>query len=151
MNFATAVKTCLSKYVTFYGRAVRSEFWWFFLFTFVGNMVLSWADIALFGTVETGPGSIYGSTNMPILSGLFSLAMLLPGLAVSVRRLHDINRSGWWLLIALIPVIGVIVLIVFYATDGTRGDNRFGPDPKGGAGGAGDDYAPSSIPNVPRN
>jgi uncharacterized membrane protein YhaH (DUF805 family) len=152
MTFGQAVKTCFSKYVTFSGRAARSEFWWWALFVFVTNMVLSWIDIALFGTTEVAPGSFSGSTDTPILSGIFGLAVLLPGLAVAVRRLHDRDKSGWWILIWLIPIVGWIILIVWYATEGTRGANRFGPDPLGGdeihGGGAG--LTASSIPSVPR-
>lgn len=153
MTFVESVKTCFSKYVTFSGRAVRSEFWWWVLFVFVANMVLTWVDIALFGVVETGPGSIAGSTSTPIFSGLFGLATLLPGISVSVRRMHDTNRSGWWLWIALIPIIGFILLIVWFATDGTRGPNNYGFDPKdsSGSGDMGGGYEPSNVPNVPRS
>lgn len=135
MTFGTSVKTCFSKYVTFSGRAVRSEFWWFILFVMVGNMVLAFVDSFLFGTVVAVEGGFEASTNTPILSGIFGLATFLPALSVAVRRLHDVNKSGWWYWIALIPVIGIILLIVWWATDGTRGQNTYGPDPKGGAGG----------------
>lgn len=149
MNFQTSVKTCFSKYVTFSGRAQRSEFWWFVLFVWLVSIVLSMVDSFVFGTTVTTEYGFEASTNTPIFSGLFSLAVLLPTISVAVRRLHDINRSGWWYWIALIPLIGFIVLIVFFATDGTRGANRFGADPKGGPTDGGD-YASSSVPNVPR-
>ncbi len=129
MTFQESIKTCLSKYVTFSGRAQRSEFWWFVLFSFVGSIVLSWVDIALFGSTTVSPGSISGSTDTPVLSGLFSLALLLPSISVTVRRLHDLDKSGWWFWLWLIPLIGWIILIVWYATGGVRGENRFGPDP----------------------
>lgn len=153
MDIATSIKTCFSKYVTFSGRASRSEFWWFALFVFAANIVLSIVDSVLFGTVTTGPGSFEAQTNTPILSGLFGLAILLPYISVMVRRLHDTDRSGWWYWIILVPLIGFILLIVWWASKGTNGDNRFGHDPLGGsgdpAGGMDQDaYAPSSIPTV---
>ncbi|HEY8353780.1 MAG TPA: DUF805 domain-containing protein [Methylophilaceae bacterium] len=110
MNFADAIKVCFNKYADFSGRARRSEFWWFFLFYFVGNIVL---------------GSISS-----VLGLLFVLATIVPGLAVGARRLHDTNRSGWWQLIGLIPLIGFIVLIVLFAQEGQSGDNQYGPPAK---------------------
>ena len=154
MTFSESVKTCFSKYVTFSGRARRSEFWWFALFVFGGQIVLSWLDIALWGTTEVAPGSISGSTDTPILSGLFGLATLLPMISVAVRRLHDRNKSGWWYWLALIPLVGFIILIVWWATEGTRGPNSYGPDPLGNDGGGyggGESYGSSSIPTVPRD
>lgn len=115
MGFQDAVRACLTKYADFTGRSARSEFWYFFLFNFVVQFVLS-----LLGNMI----SIFG-----ILSGLVALALLLPGLAVSVRRLHDIDRSGWWLLIGFVPLVGAILLIVWDCTAGTPGDNRFGRNP----------------------
>lgn len=153
MTFGQSIRTCFSKYVTFSGRASRSEFWWFALFVIVTQIVLSWVDIALFGTVETGPGSIAGSTNTPILSSLFSLATVLPFLSVIVRRLHDGDRSGWWYWLALIPLVGIIILIVWWATEGTRGPNRYGEDPLNGGDtghGGGEGLTASAIPPVQR-
>ncbi|HHB81462.1 MAG TPA: DUF805 domain-containing protein, partial [Aliiroseovarius sp.] len=85
--------------------------------------------------------------------GLFMLATFLPNISVMVRRLHDTDRSGWWYWIVLVPLIGFILLIVWFASKGTTGDNRFGPDPLGGQGGfgGGDDYRRSDIPSVPRS
>ncbi|SMF02245.1 Uncharacterized membrane protein YhaH, DUF805 family [Tistlia consotensis] len=114
-----AVRACLQNYATFSGRAARPEFWWWVLALFLASLVLSVIDYLLFGH---GRGPI---------SSLFSLAVLLPNLAVGARRLHDGERSGWWLLIGFLPVIGVIVLIVFFVQDGTVGPNRYGADPKG--------------------
>ena len=150
MDFMTSVKTCFSKYVTFSGRAQRSEFWWFVLFTFVVSMVLSVVDSVLFGTTTTTATSFESSTDTPIFSGLFSLAVLLPGISVAVRRLHDTDRSGWWYWLLLIPLIGFIILVVWFASKGTDGDNRFGPDPLGGDSSAGGDFQKSSIPPVER-
>lgn len=115
MDFQTAVKTCFQKYAEFSGRARRSELWWFILFNLIVAAILSLLD---------------GGSN--ILSGIYNLAVLLPSLAVGARRLHDIGRSGWWLLIGLIPVIGLIVLIYFYVQPGERGPNPYGPDPLDG-------------------
>jgi uncharacterized membrane protein YhaH (DUF805 family) len=134
MTFSEAVKSCLSNYATFTGRASRSEFWFFWLFTLLVLIVASIIDSAL-GTSftmtnpATGLDQSAGYGYIYLISGL---ALLLPSLAVAVRRLHDTDRSGWWLLIGLIPLIGAIVLIVWYATKGTSGDNRYGSDPLGG-------------------
>lgn len=117
MNMIEAVKACFSKYVTFSGRARRAEYWWFVLFTTLVSIVLTIIDLGVMGS------------EMGLLSNLWSLAVLLPSLAAGSRRLHDTDRSAWWLLIALIPLIGIIVLIVFFAQKGTDGGNRFGPDP----------------------
>jgi len=106
----------LKKYAVFDGRARRSEFWYFGLFNFVISIVLSLVE----GLVGS-PG---------IVAGIFALAVLLPGIGVSIRRLHDTNRSGWWILIAFVPFIGVIVLLVFMVQDSQSEDNAFGPNPK---------------------
>lgn len=95
MNFQQSIKLCFSKYADFNGRASRPEYWWFALFIFLGGAILS-----MVGNV---------------LPGVFAVATLLPSLAVAARRLHDTERSGWWLLIGLLPMVGFIVLIVFLA------------------------------------
>jgi uncharacterized membrane protein YhaH (DUF805 family) len=115
----------LRKYATFTGRARRKEFWFFQLFVLLIVMVLSLADRML--------GMLDDETGFGPLSGLFSLAMFIPSLAVSVRRLHDTDRTGWWALLYFVPLLGFLVLLVFFILDGTRGTNRFGEDPKGGA------------------
>ena len=114
----------LKNYVGFSGRSRRSEYWYFTLFYLVIAIVLSVLDGIVFGGSVDGKGT-------PVLSGLFMLAMLLPSIAVGIRRLHDTDRSGWWLLIGMIPILGAIVLIVFFVQDSKPGDNRFGPNPKG--------------------
>lgn len=119
-TFMGAVKTCLSKYATFEGRARRPEFWWFALFTFAGSMVASFLDVAIFGA----------ASDAGLLSAVFSLAMLIPSIAVGVRRLHDTDRVGWWYLMVFIPLIGFIVLLIFFIQRGTEGPNRFGPEPR---------------------
>ena len=118
MDFVSAVKTCFNKYVTFSGRAVRSEFWYFILFLLTGHLITWQLDSMLFPTSAYSP-----------LSSIFSLVTFLPNLAVSVRRLHDIDKSGWWVLLSFIPVIGTIILIIWFCKAGTPGPNRFGPDP----------------------
>lgn len=149
MDFQTAVKTCFSKYVTFSGRAARSEFWWFVLFVWVVQLVLTVVDSTVFGTVTTTEGGFEASTNMPILSGLFALATFLPTISVVVRRLHDKDRTGWWYWIALVPLVGMLLLLFWFVTEGTRGANTYGPDPLGDQPDDFDDsYAPSSIPRV---
>lgn len=156
MNMIEAVKTVFSKYVVFKGRARRAEYWWFVLFYMIANIILQQIDIMLFGTTETVSGdgsySYSGSTDFPLFSGVFGLATLLPMLGVAVRRLHDINKSGWWLLIGFIPLIGAIILIVWMATGGDKGANRFGNDPIDGSGddpsGGEPEYTATSIPSV---
>ncbi|MEQ8368556.1 MAG: DUF805 domain-containing protein [Roseicyclus sp.] len=124
MDFMTAVRTCLGKYVTFSGRAQRSEYWWWALFSFGGNVVLQFVDGVLFGSV--------GGQQIGVLAPLFSLAVFLPSISVGVRRLHDLDKSGWWLLIALVPLIGFLVLLYFFVQRGTEGSNQFGADPLAG-------------------
>ena len=112
----------LRKYATFSDRARRSEYWYFTLVYLVAAVILSVIDVAT--------GLYSQSTGIGLLSGIFAIAMILPSLAVTVRRLHDTDRSGWWLLIALIPLLGAIVLLVFMVLDSDAGSNRFGPNPK---------------------
>ena len=121
----------IKKYVVFSGRARRKEFWMFALFNFVISTVLSIIDNAAGLSNSTGSG---------VLGSIYSLAVLLPSLAVAARRLHDTNRSALWLLLIFVIVIGWIVLLVFSIQEGNAGDNQYGPDPKAaerfGAGGA---------------
>ena len=118
MSFMDAVRSCFAQYVGFSGRARRSEFWYFYLFTIILSVVASVLQRAV------------SSSSSGFITGIVALAIILPSLAVGVRRLHDTSRSGWWLLIGLIPIIGTIVLIVFYVQD-SHGDNQYGPSPKG--------------------
>jgi len=121
MNFADAVKSVLTlNYANFNGRASRSEFWWYVLFVIIVVVVLALVDNLIFV-------HIIGS---PILGPLFSLATIIPGIAVSVRRLHDKDKSGWFILLSLIPLIGAIILLVWYAGEGTPGANQYGPQPQ---------------------
>ncbi|MDF2978288.1 MAG: rane protein [Actinomycetospora sp.] len=119
----------LKQYADFSGRARRTEFWMFVLFNAIAYVVLALIDV-LIGTASfaaTGTGFQFGGG---LLSGLYSLAVLIPSLAVAVRRLHDTDRTGWWILIGLVPIVGGIVLLVFYCIAGTPGPNQYGPDPK---------------------
>jgi len=114
----------LKRYAEFSGRSRRTEYWMFALFNFLFSLVPYLIGLAL----------IINNNNLGmvliVLSVVYDLAVLVPGLAVAVRRLHDTDKSGWWLLIAFVPIIGSIVLLVFLCTDGTPGDNQFGPNPK---------------------
>ena len=119
MDFQTAIRTVLkNKYATFSGRAARSEYWWFALFCFVVSLILTAIDIVLLS-----------SESFLTFDTIFSLAVLVPSIAVGVRRLHDLGRSGWWLLIILIPLIGILILLYFFVQKGTAGPNEHGPDP----------------------
>lgn len=107
MTFTESIRTCFTKYANFNGRAVRSEYWWFVLFSVLVSSALHLIN----------PSDLLG--------GIFSLAILLPSLAVAARRLHDTNRSGWFLLLNLIPIIGWIILLVWYVQKGTEGFNQY--------------------------
>lgn len=130
VDFKTSVTTCLSKYATFSGRAVRSELWWFVLFNIILSIVAGVLDRTLFGVhdmrTSMGDGSMGFNYQPSLFGSVVSLALLLPNLAVAARRLHDIDKSGWWMLIGIIPVIGWLVLIYWYVQEGTKGSNRFG-------------------------
>lgn len=115
----------LKNYAVFQGRARRTEFWMFVLINFVVAFVLTLVDMVL-GTMTS---SGYG-----MLGTLYGLAVLVPSIAVSVRRLHDTNRSGWWYLLIFVPLIGTIALLVFFVQDSQPENNRFGPNPKSGGG-----------------
>ncbi|MBC7139389.1 MAG: DUF805 domain-containing protein [Defluviimonas sp.] len=114
MDFQTAVRTCFNRYATFTGRARRPELWWFALFNLLAGAVLAVVDAVL---------------GFEFFSSIYSLLVLLPSLAVGARRLHDIGRSGWWQLLSLIPVIGVLVLIYWYIQPGDPEANEYGPPP----------------------
>ncbi len=123
LSFGQAVESALKKkYATFTGRARRSEYWFFALFTFIVYIVAMILDNVLGLTIE---GLGYG-----VLYCLCALGLLLPNLAVTIRRLHDIGRSGWWVLIGIIPLIGAIVLLVLVCTDSKPEANKYGPSPK---------------------
>ena len=112
----------LKKYAVFSGRSQRKEYWYYSLFYAVLYIGLGIFDVMI--------GTFSASTGAGFFSGIYGLVHFIPNISVSVRRLHDTNRSGWWLLIALVPLVGIIVLIFFLASDSTAGENNFGSNPK---------------------
>ena len=106
------LKVVRDNYANFNGRASRQEYWMFFLFNIIFAIVAGFVD---------------GFLGLGFLSLLYSVAVLIPSLAVGVRRLHDVNKSGWWLFISLIPIIGAIWLIILFCTDSKQGENNYGP------------------------
>lgn len=112
----------MKKYAVFNGRARRKEYWMFALFSSVILVVLT--------VIDNSTGTFDPEVGLGLLGGLYTLAVLIPGIAVSVRRLHDTNRSGWWVPIVLIPLVGAIVLLVFTVQDSQSGENQYGPNPK---------------------
>lgn len=120
MNFPQAISTCIQKYAVFSGRAKRSEYWYWALLTV--PMVFILEQIDPFAT-----HTLYGTFS--IISTIFSLVIFLPTIAVTARRLHDTNKSGWWQLIAIIPILGIIVLIVFLAQKGSDEANIYDEQP----------------------
>ncbi|MFV0514214.1 MAG: DUF805 domain-containing protein [Jhaorihella sp.] len=126
MGFQDAVRTCLSKYATFSGRAGRPEYWYFVLFLFLANLLLGIVDGLLFGgEVRIEPGSVSAQSNGPLVS-LFSLAMLVPSLAAGWRRMHDTGRSGLYLLYPLIVMVGLSLFLGFMAGFGNLAAGNFG-------------------------
>lgn len=114
MGFSEAIKSVFSQYATFTGRASRSEYWYFTLFNLIVYI-----------------GSIILSVVIPLILMLymvFSIAVIIPGIAVGVRRLHDIGKSGWWYLIVFIPLIGMVILLIWFVMSGTVGPNEYGED-----------------------
>lgn len=145
MSFIESLRTVLSKYAVFSGRARRSEYWWYTLAYWIVLTVL-YAVLVLPGytayLTATMEWSMAGDPAAPLptmpgslmvgyaVTSIFTLALLLPSLGVTVRRLHDTGRSGFWVFLGLVPVVGAIILIVWEATAGTPGPNQYGPDPK---------------------
>jgi len=134
MTFGESIRTCFSKFLTWQGRAARSEYWYFVLFCFLCQIAAGVVDGVL------GTGFKYMNPVTGVEQSMFygwvyvltGLALFLPQLAALVRRLHDTDRSGWWYWIALIPLVGIILLIVWLASRGTSGPNRYGADPLDG-------------------
>jgi uncharacterized membrane protein YhaH (DUF805 family) len=127
VGFVSAVSSFWRNYATFRGRARRSEYWFVSLFLFLTNLAAAVIDFVLLGNdverfLANGGGGIVGL--------VWILATVVPALAVQVRRLHDTNKSGWWVLIGLVPLAGSIVLLVFSVQDSISGDNNYGPSPK---------------------
>lgn len=107
---------CLKQYADFSGRARRTEYWMFTLFNAIISLIL---------------GFVLATIGLVFLSYIYSIAILIPSLAVCIRRLHDIGKSGWWYLIGFVPVVGTIVLLIWFCTDSQPGNNEWGPNPKG--------------------
>ncbi len=117
MNFWEAINSAFKNYATFKGRACRSEFWYFFLFCILISLIAQQIDFALHQN-ESGA-----------ISGIVSIILLVPGIALQVRRLHDIGKSGWWFFLNLIPLLGQIALIVFSCMRGHAETNQYGDNP----------------------
>lgn len=115
-------KVVFENYANFSGRARRSEYWYYTLATIIVSIILS--------TLDNVAGLTFGLADSGILSSIYSLLVFLPGLGVMVRRLHDVGKSGWFILIVLIPLAGVIWLLIVLCTEGNSGVNAYGPDPK---------------------
>jgi len=177
MSCPDAVRTVFSNYVNGYGRAQRSQYWWWTAFLLLAGFCLGLLDNIFFpsfmemqSTRMTLDGQEVEIDDMSggggPLSAIWSLATIVPSICVAIRRLHDTDRTGWWLLIGLIPLVGALILIFFFVQKGTDGPNRFGPDPleggPSGSGGGGNRYGaeqisdrsserPSSIPSIGRD
>lgn len=120
MSFKQAVSSVFRNYANFSGRARRSEYWYFVLFNLIVGVVLGIIDAIL------GENSLLATA----ISGVYSLAVLLPSLAVCWRRLHDIGKSGAWWLLVFVPLVGALILVIWFAKDTQPGENQYGPDPK---------------------
>ena len=116
MGFTDAVKSGFQRYFDFATRSSRSEYWFWALFVFIAGIVLGIVDAIIFG-------------DSSVLGGLFALGTLIPGIAVGVRRLHDLGRSGWFFLLVLIPIVGWIILIIWFVTAGNDDENQWGANP----------------------
>ena len=122
MNFTNAISSGFTRYFDFEGRSSRSECWWWILFIYLLNYILP--------IFETSTLSISFFTDHTIYyDSLFFIAVFIPTLAVSIRRLHDLDYTGWWMLLWFLPVVGWIILLILFCTKGSEGYNRFGPDP----------------------
>ena len=113
--------SAVKKYAVFSGRARRKEYWYFMLFYVIGAVILGFID-GLLGTFDVDSG-------MGTISSIYVLALIIPSIAVAVRRLHDTGRKGWWLLLYFVPFIGAIVLIIFCVQKSSEGENEYGPNP----------------------
>jgi uncharacterized membrane protein YhaH (DUF805 family) len=144
MGLVEAVRTCIEKYATFSGRARRAEYWWFVLACTIGGALMNVIDALVFGvTVMPSPELAESASSMEmdlyyfvpsIFGSVFWLALIIPSISVSVRRLHDLDKSGWWWWLWLLPLIGWIIMLIWYLGRGTVGPNAYGPDPIGAEG-----------------
>jgi len=123
------IDTIKNRYAKFDGRATRSEYWYFILFYFIFSIIAATLDSLVINpmlgasSTEAGQGGI--------LQMLFALGLLIPSIALGIRRFHDIGKSGWWMLIGFIPILGLLALIYFYVQDSQSGSNLYGENPKG--------------------
>lgn len=134
MNFGEAVSDGFAKYAEFNGRSSRSAYWWWFLFNVLIILVASIVDAVI---------------GFPALSALTFLALIIPGIAITVRRLHDFDQSGWLCLICLIPFVGTVATIVFGCIGSTAGPNKYGPGPDGKASAVPPPYPGQTYPPPP--
>lgn len=118
VEFTEAIRSGFQNYVTFSGRARRAEYWWWTLFYILMSVVAAFADYAL-----------ASSSRLPLVGLIFFLVAMLPYLSVAVRRFHDIGKSGWWVLIPLIPLVGSLLFLYWMVQPGNIGPNKYGPDP----------------------
>jgi len=124
MGFIEAIKTCFVKAFVFKGRAIRSEYWYFVLFCILVNLAMeALAGVLVNGVHENSLGVL------GLIYILFGLVTIFPSLSVTIRRLHDTGKSGWWVLIAFIPVLGTLCLLYWMIIKGDEGENRYGPNP----------------------
>lgn len=133
MDFGQAISTCFRKFADINGRAQRSEYWWFFLFNLIVNIA---------GTTLFGDG---------LISVLITLALIVPAISVGVRRLHDTNRTGWWMLAFIIPLLGLVLALFWLTKRGTVGPNQYGDDPLGGYAGEQTYYNDIDVQDEARN
>ena len=117
MSFADAISTSLARYADFAGRSRRAEYWYFNLF-----VILAYIAIGMLSGVAPKFAAL--------VAILAVFGLLIPSIAVNVRRLHDVDRSGWWIWIGIVPLLGAVLLLIWHCTPGTSGSNRFGSDPK---------------------
>lgn len=121
VGFVQSIQLFFKNYADFQGRSSRGAYWWLFLANILASVITNVVDAGLAASI-----------GLPVVGLIFSLVTLIPGVALGVRRLHDVGRSGWWLLIAF-TVIGILLLIYWYVQPGQRQENRFGPDVEAGA------------------
>lgn len=130
MGFSEAIQSGFQNYVNFEGRSGRAAYWWWVLFTVIVSVVAGIIDRAIGSSVVTTPEAAgMTSTGIGVITSIASLLLFLPSLAVAVRRLHDTDRSGWWVLLNVIPFIGWIIVVIMLLQPGSLGLNRYGPPP----------------------